>query len=246
MPYSDFAEPAQRLMTPEPHSTDILGQPFSNITVALDWLSLSHMINELVKQTTGQDVFGDAAMALSGDWESVWRSAGALRNLAAAFQDIGSNVTKGNLELDGDWDGNAADAAFVYFSDLGSALSEQYGPLMRLAEAYETAAEGTYRLQEGVSGILKDLMDSAAIAVIAASAGTAAIETGVGFVTGWAIAAYEAHRIIELTNDARKLIATASALVNGISGTIQSAAADVNVMVEQLPGAPYAHPGEAR
>jgi len=240
MPYSDFADPAQHLTSPAKHSETMLGQPFSNIAVGLDWLSPTHVVNELVKSVTGHDVFGEAAQAFTGDWESVWRSAGAFRNLADALQDIGVNVAQGNLELDDDRDGNAADAAYACFTALGSAISEQYGPLMRLAEAYETAAQGTYRLQEG---ILKDLMDSPAIA---ATVGTATITTGVGFVTGWGIAAYEAYKVAELTQKARVIIATAQALANGLMGTIQGAAADVDVMVNQLPQTAYEHPATVR
>jgi hypothetical protein len=242
MPYSDFADPLGDLVSPAGHSESILGQPFSNIGVGLDWLSPTHIVNEFVKVTTGYDIFGDAAMAFTGDWEAVWTSAGAFRNLAGALRNIGVNVAQGNLELDGDWDGNAADAAYVSFTTLGSTLSEMHGPLVRLAAAYEEAAEGTYRLQEAVSGVLKDLMDSAMIGALGASVGTATIETGVGFVTGWGIAAYEAWKVTELTSRARKIIATAQALANGSMGLIQSAATDVDVLANRLP-APYEHPG---
>ncbi|MEU4419792.1 hypothetical protein AB0F81_04150 [Actinoplanes sp. NPDC024001] len=244
--FSDATDPLRRLTNPEEHSESILGQPFSNVSVALDWLSPSHVVNELVKQTTGHDVFGEAAAAFAGDWELVWQCAGAFRNLAGALQDLGINLSCGNVELDLSWDGNAADAAFTYFAGLSAAVSEQQVPLNELAKAYETAAEGTYRLMEGVSGILKDISDAAMIAALAAYAGTASFGTGVGAVTGWGIAAYEAYRIATLTERARKLIATGSAIVSGATGYVQSAAADVDVLAQhRLPQSAYHHPGTA-
>ena len=243
MAFDDYAEPVGRLTSPAERTEEILGQTFSNPGSVLDWLSPSHIINEFVKQATGYDVFGEAAKVFAGDWELVWQSAGAYRNLASAMQDIGINVSYGNVELDGSWQGNARDAAYMYFGNLSGAISSQQIALNDLAGMYEKAAEGTYRIAETVSGIMKDIMDSAMIGAVAASAGTATIETGVGFVTGWGIAAYEAHKIAEMADNARKLIATASAIIGGVVGEIQAASASTGVLSKYpLPGGGYKHP----
>jgi hypothetical protein len=87
-------------------------------------------------------------------------------------------------------------------------------------------------------------MDAAMIGAVAASAGTATIETGVGFVTGWGIAAYEAYKIAELADKARKLIATASAIIGTVVGEIQAASAGTGALSRYpLPGSGYRHPG---
>lgn len=244
MAFNDVAEPASQLRAPAERTESILGQPFSNPASVLDWMSPSHIVNEFVKQVVGYDIFGEASKLFSGDWELVWQAAGAYRNLANAMQDIGVNVSHGNVELDYCWHGNAGDAAFMYFADLSATISAQQISLNALADSYEKAAEGTYRIGETVSGIMKDIMDAAMIGVVAASAGTATIETGVGFVTGWGVAAYEAYKIAEMADKARKLIATASALVGTVVGEIQAASASTGTLAKYpLPGSGYRHPG---
>jgi hypothetical protein len=86
--------------------------------------------------------------------------------------------------------------------------------------------------------------DASLIGVVAASAGTATIETGVGFVTGWGIAAYEAYKIVEMADKARKLIATVSAVIGTVVGEIQAASASTGSLTKYpLPGGSYKHPG---
>lgn len=243
MAFTDVADPVSRLRDPAERTESILGQPFSNPASVLDWLSPSHIVNEFVKTVVGYDLFGEAAKVFAGDWEQVWQAAGAFRNLGDAMQDLGINVSHGNVQLDASWEGNANDAAYMYFANLSSAVSAQRIALTALADSYEKAAEGTYRIGETVSGLMKDISDAAMIGAVAASAGTAAIETGVGFVTGWGVAAYEAYKIAELADRARKLIATASALVGTVVGEVQAASASTGVLSQYfLPGTGYKHP----
>ena len=243
MAFDDVADPVGQLKDPAERTETILGQPFADFAATLDWMSPSHIVNEFVEMVTGYDVFGEASKVFAGDWEQVWQAAGAFRNLGNAMQEIGINVSHGNVELDASWDGNAHDAAFMYFGDLSAAIASQRIALTALADAYEKAAEGTYRIGETVSGIMKDIFDAAMIGAVAASAGTAAIETGVGFVTGWGVAAYEAYKVAELADRARKLIATASTLIGTVVGEIQAAFASTGVLSQYpLPGAGYRHP----
>ncbi|WP_305788401.1 hypothetical protein [Symbioplanes lichenis] len=243
MRFHDVAEPVRHLVDPARRTEQILGQPFSNPASVLDWASPSHIVNEFVKQAIGYDIFGEAAQAFAGDWHQVWQAAGACRNLAGAMQDIGINVSAGNVELDAHWQGNARDASYDYFARLSAAISAQQLALNAMADAYEKAAEGTYRIAETVSGIMKDIVDAAMIGAVAASAGTATIETGVGFVTGWGVAAYEAYKIAELAARARRLIATASALIGTVAGEIQAASTSTGILARHpLLSHPYQHP----
>ncbi|MFC7530133.1 hypothetical protein [Actinoplanes sp. GCM10030250] len=208
-----------------------------------DWFSASHLINEFIKQACGYDVVGEAAKVFGGDWETVWEAAGAIRNLAHALPDIGVNVAQGNLDLDIAWDGNAAESAYLYFTSLGSALSEQRLSLTELADSYVKAAEGTFRVAESVSGILKDMGDAAMAGVIAAAAGTAAIETGIGAVAGYSYAAYQAWKVYNLGVDLKLIISTAYNVVFAVSGQIQSWSADTGALSRHpLPTAPTSTP----
>jgi hypothetical protein len=242
--FSDTENPTGRLTDPAARSESILGAPFANPGVVMDWLSPTHIVNEFVKQLTGYDAFGEAAKTFAGDWEDVWKAAGAFANLASAMQDIGINLSHGNLELDQAWDGKAADAAYAYFTPLAAAISSQQFPLTKLSDAYIKAAEGTYRQAEVYSGLMKDAYDAALVAAIAASAGTAAIETGVGAVAGYAVAAYEVYKLLELLDKAKKIEATAISIMNEVVGLIQGATADAGEFAKYpLPGSAYNHPG---
>jgi hypothetical protein len=242
MGFTDPRDPTIHLTAPAARSESIWGQPFSNPGTVFDWFSPTHIINEFIKQAAGYDVVGDAAKVFGGDWETIWQAAGAIANLADAIHDIGINVTSGNLDLDAQWDGNAAESAYVYFMNLGSALSAQKESLTDLADSYLKAAEGAYRVAEAFSGILKDMGDAAMMGVIATSAGTAAIETGVGAVAGYAFAAYQAYRIYELGAKAKLVISTAYNAINLLAGEIQSMSADTGALARYpLPNA-YQHP----
>lgn len=242
MVFTEPRDPAVHLTSPAARSETIWGQPFSNPGSVFDWFSPTHIINEFIKQAAGYDVVGDAAKVFGGDWEAIWQAAGAIANLADAIQDIGINVAGGNLDLDPQWDGNAADTAYVYFTDLGSALSAQKESLSALSDSYLKAAEGAYRIAESFSGVLKDIGDAAIMGVIAASAGTATIETGVGAVAGYSFAAYQAYKIYNLGADAKLIISTGYNQINFLTGIIQSWSADTGALSRHpLPNA-YAHP----
>lgn len=241
---TDTENPTDRLTDPAARSESILGAPFANPGVVMDWLSPTHIVNEFVKQVTGYDAFGEAAKVFAGDWEDVWKAAGAFANLAEAMQDIGINLSHGNLELDQAWDGRAADAAYAYFTPLASAISSQQIALRQLSDAYIKAAEGTYRQAEVYSGLMKDAYDAALIAALAASAGTAAIETGVGAVAGYAVAGYELYKLLKLLDKAKKIESTAISIMNEAVGLIQGASADAGAFTKYpLPGGAYDHPG---
>ncbi|RZU51201.1 hypothetical protein EV385_3009 [Krasilnikovia cinnamomea] len=244
MAFNDVDDPVGQLKPPAERTEEILGQPFSDPGSILDWASPSHIVNEFVKQVVGYDVYGEAAKVFSGDWELVWQAAGAFRSLANALQSVGINVSHGNVELDTSWDGNAGDAAYTYFADLSGKISSQQLALNSLAASYEKAAEGTFRIGETVSGLLKDITDFAIVGALAAGAGTATIETGVGFVGGWGVAAYEGYKIIELADRVTKLIDNAYTIINAAVGEIETLSADIGAVGQYpLPGAGYRHPG---
>lgn len=244
MSFQDSEEPKRFLAEPAERANLLLDQPFANPGFVLDWLSPSHHVGQFVKLVTGYDIFGEAAKVFAGDWESVWAAAGAFANLADAYQAIGMNVAAGNIDLDRSWDGRAGDAAYVYFKNMASSISSQQHGLHELARLYWKAAEGTWRQAELVSGILKDIGDAAIIALIAASAGTATAETGVGAVVGWGVAAAEAANILRLVNRAKAIMSTASNSMNLLLGEIQAVIGDADGLMKKypLPAGAYDHP----
>jgi hypothetical protein len=244
--FHDTAQPTSYLTPPEDYSGDVLGQPYANPGMGLDWLSPSHLISEFIKSIGGPDIFGEAAQAVAGDWEKVYRTGSAFQKLAEAVPAIGFNVSSGNVELDGLWEGNAADSAFMYFAGLSAAISGQQLALFKLGELYMKAAEGVWRLQEAVSGILKDITDMCLLAMAEAAAGTALIETGLGAAAGYALAALEIEKILSTIERAKKIISTGVTAISSIVGEIQAITGDLGELKKYpLPGQPYRHPGSA-
>jgi hypothetical protein len=244
--FQDPAEPTSCLKPPEDYNGDVLGQSYASPGMALDWLSPSQWASEFIKSIGGPDIYGEAAQALSGDWEKVYRTGDAFQKMAEAAQAIGVNIASGNLELDAAWDGNAADGAYTYFTKLGAATSAQQLGLWKIGEQYKKAAEGAWRLQETISGILKDITDMCVIAAAEIAAGSALAETGVGLVAGYALAAAETYKILTAIDRAKKLISTALTVMNSIVGEIQAALGDIgNVNKFPLPSEPYRHPATA-
>jgi hypothetical protein len=88
--------------------------------------------------------------------------------------------------------------------------------------------------------------DAAIMGVIASSAGTAAIETGVRAVAGYSYAAYQAYRIYELGARAKLIISTAYNASNFLAGEIQSLSADTGALSWYPLPAAYQHPADTR
>ncbi|MCP2323379.1 hypothetical protein HDA40_001886 [Hamadaea flava] len=246
--FDDLTQPSS-LLVPPPDKDDVLafgGQPFADPGSLLDWLSPTHIVNQFVEQVTGYDVIGNAMMTFGGDWEFVWRAAGAFDTLGNTLAAIAQNIGSGNFTLDHHWGGNAADGAFAYFYALGVAAQDQHIPLQDMAKQYRIAAESTWRLGNVLNGVLEDIVDAAMVALVAASAGTAAIETGVGFVAGWAVAAYEAMKITRLVGEAKKIIDIAIDVMNGILGVIGTLKVHLsNFAKHPLPLSSYSSPATA-
>ncbi|MFU8850721.1 hypothetical protein ACNAW0_07015 [Micromonospora sp. SL1-18] len=217
---------------------------FANPLDLFNYVSPSAWLNAAIQKLTGVDVFGWMTTWLSGDWEAIWKFGDAMGNLAACMQQIGMNIQQGMVDLDGEWDGQASDAAYQYFSRLASATSSQQLELYEIRDNYHKAATGAWQLSNQLGNILQALADKAIIAGIAAAAGTATAETGVGAVVGYGVAALMVVDMLALINKASTLINTAGTVILGLFGTGMDVAyqgGDLSAI--KLPTLAYAAPG---
>lgn len=207
-------------------------------------MSPSAWLNAAIEKLTGVDVFGWMTDWISGDWESLWKFGDAMANLAQCMQQIGINIQTGMIKLDTSWDGNASDAAYKYFSDLAAATSGQQVPIAKTQESYHKAALGAWQLSNQLGNILQALADKAILAGIAAAAGTALIETGVGAVAGYGAAALIVLDMVQLINDASVIINTAGTVILGLFGGVMDAAYQGGDLTSvPLPAGAYRGPG---
>lgn len=231
------------LTEPSLKESEFLGQPFSDPSTILDYLSISHVANEFIKACTGYDVVSEATKMFSGDWAAVWRAGGAYSALGACLQQVAMNVAADNVALDSSWDGRAADAAFNYFADFSADLSSLNDRFRELGEQYHRAAEGTWRLANLYAGFIKEAVDWAIIGSAAAAAGTATIETGVGPIVGYGAAAYAATKVVDRIDKASRIPVRALQAATLIAGAVKSCSVDIETFSRrEIPGDPYDSP----
>jgi hypothetical protein len=183
-----------------------------------NYVSPSAWINAGIEQATGVDVFGYFTDAVTGEWDAIWKFGEAIGHLADCLQDLGINIQQGAIDLTGEWDGNAADTAYQYFSGLAASVSGQQLDLRQIQQDYHKAALGAWQLSNQLGNILQAIADKFLIAGIAAAAGTVTAETGIGAVAGYGVAALQVVQMLELFNDASVKINTAGSVIAGIFG----------------------------
>jgi hypothetical protein len=233
--------------------TDFLVQPgqpdasltkgFANPIGILDALSISHWVNQIIKDVAGYDVIGTISNAFVGDWESFYKAGDAYGNLGQSLQALGQNVSLISSHMDQQWDGQAADAAFVYFRQLAAATIQQNVVLTQIEEKYHEAARAIWLLADMVGGLIKMMIDKAIIIGVSAAAGTALIETGVGAVAGYGIATWQAIELVKKVNDAALKIQAGGTAILGFFSFIKTLAEQGGDLSKApLPGQPYTSP----
>ncbi|WP_328851214.1 hypothetical protein OG994_25575 [Micromonospora globbae] len=235
-------EPTDFLVEPaEPDASMTKG--FANPIGVLDALSISHWVNQIIKDCAGYDVIGTISNALVGDWQSFYKAGDAYGNLGQCLQAIGQNVTLAASHMDQQWDGHAADAAFVYFRQLTKALVQQNLVLIQVEEKYHEAARAIWLLADMIGGLVKMMIDKAIIIGVSAAAGTALIETGVGAVAGYGIAAWQATELVKKVNDAALKIQAGGTAILGFFSFIKTLAEQGGDLSKvPLPDRPYTSP----
>jgi hypothetical protein len=223
---------------------DSITNGFANPLDLFNYVSPSAWINEAIENLTGVNVFNWITDWVGGDWEAIWKFGDAMGNLAQCMQQIGMNIQRAFLDLDRSWDGNASDAAYQYFSSLATTTSGQQAALIKICDDYHKAATGAWQLSNQLGNILQALADKAIIAGIAAAAGTATIETGVGAVVGYGVAAWQVIEMMNLINKASTIMNTAGTVILGIFGTgMNLGYQGGQLAATPLPAVAYSHPG---
>jgi hypothetical protein len=238
-------EPTRHLVpvqAPEPSISAGYADPFEFFAI----LSPTDWIATFLKEITGWDPLGWISSSFMGEWEAFAKCGIAYSNLARACQDLGVNIQEGELRLDPSWEGNANDAAHAYFCNLASKVSATQFALDAAAKEYSDAARGAWLFANQLKNLLEAIIDAAVIAAACTAVGTALIETGVGAVVGYGLAALEIARIIELLARAGKIIQTAGMVIEGFTGGVMNLANQGGSLAAYpLPGAAYDHPAVA-
>ncbi|MER6424216.1 hypothetical protein [Streptomyces sp. NPDC001137] len=197
MSFADTVEPVDSLKAPsepEEFSKGIIGDSVSTVS---DFLSPSEWVLGTIEFVFGFNPLEEAISWFTGDWASYVKCGEMWANTGKLAKDVATNLQSGNRELDATWDGNAADAAYVYFEELAKKIGALDGDLKELQGYYKDVALAVARGADLIKGLLEQLADEAIIAEVELAAGTLLAETGVGAVVGYAAAALEIAEMIK-------------------------------------------------
>ncbi|AGZ40708.1 hypothetical protein AFR_12110 [Actinoplanes friuliensis DSM 7358] len=130
------------------------------------------------------------ATIIGGDWKFYTHCAMAMGHIGGATADIGSNLLAGTKDVPSVWRCKAAEAEKEFQVALGLAATGLNDACAQYHKRYMQAAEAVKSLVDVTAGMISDLLDLLIIINAAAAAGRALIETSVGAVTGYGVAAY--------------------------------------------------------
>ncbi|MEV1077019.1 type VII secretion target [Streptomyces sp. NPDC050211] len=167
----------------------------------LDLGSPSTVAVEAVKLLFGVDIFGEINNWVLGDWNKYKDCAEVWGNLGSFCDAVAANLKKGTTNVGVTWEGNAYDAAKVYFDEFSKKLADFKESFDSLKTCYDQAAQMVFQLAEVLKAGVVFLADMAIIwmANMAAATAVNAIPVGgqVASAAMFALAAAQAVMIIE-------------------------------------------------
>ncbi|MFG2224037.1 hypothetical protein [Streptomyces sp. NPDC048644] len=186
----------------------------------------------------------EAKKLIAGDWVEYAQCAKAWKALGDFCEDLSQNIKTGNKALDSSWNGNAADAAYIYFDTLAKDLAEMKESFVALQKNYEKTYQEVWNAAEACGDLLSGILDTAAMVGLTALAGASTSFT----LFGPAIAAGAvAGEVIAMINMWSKLTTTISALQTAINGSVGivsgiTASIESKTIAFPLPGSAYNSP----
>ncbi|MBB5866656.1 hypothetical protein F4553_000035 [Allocatelliglobosispora scoriae] len=241
-PTGSLEDPAAALSDPGQLPDDVM---HGNIDLAVlaGYLSLTNDLNMIAASVTGVDVLDHVSQLLVGDWQKFGTWAVALTRLADCLDEVDLHLAADARQTHAGWEGTAGDAAAVYFAHAGTAIRAQAATLRDLAAAYRGISFATNLAQRQLNGLIGSLVDRLIIIGIASAAGTALIETGVGAVAGYSIAALQVIAFLEDWALAAAIIQTAVGVITGAAPELLSLTRTLAYAPStELPTTPYQHP----
>ncbi|HZM74245.1 MAG TPA: WXG100 family type VII secretion target [Candidatus Limnocylindrales bacterium] len=155
---------------------------------ALHYITPSFWLGKFAKEILGQNPWEEAGRMIAGDWQSVEKTADAIKNLAEFNETYANALDKETFPLfQSHWRGKAAIAAGEYFRDLHGTLRAQAKALKGLAKQVKELAETMFNSAMAIKGLLDTLTDLLATAGISAavSLGVKATVAIAAAVTKW-------------------------------------------------------------
>lgn len=235
--FTDVSEPTRSLTGP----AYITGVEMFELNPLADLISPAAWLRQIAVWLFDHDPLEAWGQAFSGDWRAYQHCAAAWGAIGRASADIGTNLLAGAADVSTVWRGRAAEAEQEFHLLLARAATALEPVTIEYSKLYGQAAQAAKDLYNVVTGLITKLIDVLILINIASAAGTLLIETGVGAVAGYGIAAYYAWQAYDLYNEISAFFGNAEALIKGIGGSITAVKAALDVST--IPAiAPYRHP----
>lgn len=229
-------DPAATLTPPV---ADALIPPAMDVFLHIgDLISLGHWAMVAIDKMGGPNIPQEVGEWFAGDWTEVGKAADALRNLGEFCDVAADGVTKELATLDATWDGKAAAAASIYFTNLADTLGEQVANFDDIASQFDGTAFGVKEMANSVGSLVESLADYAIAAGISLAAAAASSWTIVGGIAGGAGAAYSIVKGAKIVKEILEIRAKVWTACEALMGLIIAPLASIQGFTSvQLPGA---------
>ncbi|MEV5748309.1 hypothetical protein AB0L00_10860 [Actinoallomurus sp. NPDC052308] len=244
--FEDQEDPLTYLKEPDVGEVEASAGPMDDVTSLFEAVAPSTTVVEFVKMVTGHDPAEQAGEWFGGDWKAYAECGGAFENIGAMMNSVSTNIQQGANELRDSWQGNAADAAQGFFSNLSTAVGQQDTVFSTIGAEYKKAAAGVAKLAEDGAGLYKGMIDHAIIGSIALAAAAASSETVLGGAVCGGTAAAEAALIVEDYEKFSKLREIGTGICNGYVGVVHGQVGQMSLFSRfPLPDTGYDSPMES-
>ncbi|NBE51347.1 hypothetical protein [Streptomyces boluensis] len=186
----------------EGHAAEFAQSPVQKtLGTIMDLGSPSTVAVEAVKLLFGFDIFGEINNWVFGDWNKYNDCAEVWGNLGSFCDATAANLKKGTGNVGVTWEGNAYDAAKIYFDEFSSKLGEFKDSFESLKSCYQQGAMQAFQLAEVLKAGIVFIADMGIIWMANMAAATAVNAIPIGgqaaSVAMFALAAAQAVMIIE-------------------------------------------------
>jgi hypothetical protein len=193
----------------------------------LDLGSPSAMAVEASKLLFDFDPFGEVTNWIVGDWNNYNDCADIWNNLGSFCEAVSANVKKGTSNVGITWDGNAADAATVYFDEFMQKLGEFKGTFESLRQCYAEGAQLAFQFAEFLKSFIVMFSDMLVIWLVNLAAAEAVNLIPIGgqaaSIAMFALCAAEAIRIMQLWAEAAKAFDTMASALSALALAMSAA-----------------------
>ncbi|MDF2491761.1 MAG: hypothetical protein K0Q58_339 [Microbacterium sp.] len=199
-----------------------------------DLLSPTQWIDTVLGWLGAQTMPERVLQDFGGRWGDLRTFADTLTGLGALLEDMHGHLASAAGFVGVQWQGNASASAQAYLADLLAVISDADAALSDAGTAFDDYCTGVEEAAEAVSGAMYGLYDAVLVAAIAAAAGGATAETGIGALLGFGTAGVALLRAWALINEVNDTLQNLNDLATILSA-LSNLSGDLSNFVVTLP-----------